>query len=435
MVRIHLFHVFFAGICAMILAALPARANDAAPPLTEEEAFAAVFENPSDLILNFQLVVSQLRHQNIKGAVATLERILTLSQHKSQAQALLAGAQFRLGNLAEARRMAEILLLNPAATETQKAEIRNLLALIDETEERYDITGIVSVGGGVADNPEGGSIGNRSITGFEYTKRANAHSFLTTSAALNISGKLVSQLPESLSFGITASHRDMEDYDLGDVTSLGVNSRYLKTFADRQLVFHGAYVATSIDDRSYLDTWSLGITDTVIPSPDWAIATTARASKSSFKDDFDPGLAARPSDRNGTTIGLSSRVIRSLGGYQLAMMLGMAEDDRRKAYHAKSSRRIGADLSRALFGGIVSVGLDHEIATYKADNPSFQLLTREDKITTARASFAIGLKPLVSQLDQPPRIRFSIRYGKASSNIDEFSKYSGEALILLSQPF
>lgn len=434
MVKFSVFSAIAAGISLTCLAAMPARANDA-PPLTEDEAFAAVFENPGDLILNFQLVISQLRQQNIKGAVATLERILALSQNNSQAQALLAGAQFRLGNLAEARRMAEILLLNPAATETQKTEIRDLLSLIDNAEKSYNITGVVTLGGGVVDNPEGGSIGNRSITGFEYTKRANAHSFLTSSAALNITGNLVSQLPESLSFGVTASGRDMEGYALGDITSLGVNSRYLKTFADRQLIFLGTYLNTSIDDRTYLDTFSLQVTDTFIPSPDWALATTARISRSSFHDSFDPNLARKPSDKNGTSISLSGRVLRSFRRYQMAMTLNAAEDDRRKDYHAKTSRGVGVELSRQVFGGIASIGLDHETAEHKAADPSFQHRQRKDEISTLTAGFAIGLKSSLPGLDQPPRLRFSVNYSKTRSNIDEFSKYSGEALVLLVQPF
>ena len=59
---------------------------------SEDEAFAAVFENPADLLLNFRLASAQIRNGNLKGAVATLERILTLSPDNSQAQSLWQGA-------------------------------------------------------------------------------------------------------------------------------------------------------------------------------------------------------------------------------------------------------------------------------------------------------------------------------------------------------
>jgi len=417
-----------------LMAVLPARANDTAEIHTEDEAFKAVFENPGDLILNFRLVIIQLRNQNIKGAVATLERILTLSRNNSQAQSLLAGAQYMLGNLSEARPMAETLLLNPGATETQKTEASALLALIDTAEDTYDISGVVTFGGGVVDNPEGGSVGNRSITGFEYTKRANAHSFLTSSIALNITGKLVAQLPESLSLGVTASRRDMDGYSLGDITSFGVSGRYLKTFTDHQLAFLGSYTNTSIDDRTYLDTFSLQVSDSYILSSEWAFAASARISQNSFHNSFDPGLARKPSEKNGSVLSVSWQAVRSFSDYQVSLSVDASDADRRRSYHAKSGRGISANIRRQLFGGTASAGLRHEQAKYKGANPSFQNLQREDKTTTATASFAIGLKSALPMLDQSPRVHFSIRYGKTTSNIDEFSKYAGEAALLLVQP-
>lgn len=432
--KITVFRILTLGIFLMLTAVTPAKANDDARLLTEDEAFAAVFENPGNLILNFQLVISQLRNQNIKGAVATLERILTLSQNNSKAQALLAGAQYRLGNLAEARRMAETLLLNPTASETQKAEITDLLSLIDNAEENYDISGAITFGGGVVDNPEGGSIGNRSITGFEYTKRANAHSFLTTSVALNVTGKLVSQLPESFSIGVTANRRDMDGYSLGDITSLGISGRYLKSFTDHQMTFTGTFFNTSIDDRTYLDTFSLQLSDSYIPSPDWALAATARISQNNFHNSFDPSLVNKPSEKNGSVLAISGRAVRVFNTYQIALTVDGSDADRRKAYHAKSSRGIGAEIIKEHFGGIASAGLRHEVSKYKEANPSFQHRQREDKTTTATASFSIGLTPILPSLDHPPRIRFSVRYGKTKSTIDEFSKYAGEALVLFVQP-
>jgi len=417
------------------LAAVPAQANDATPTLTEDEAFAAVFENPGDLMLNFQLVVTQLRHQNFKGAIATLERILSLSRNNSQAQALLAGAQFRLGNIAEARRMAEILLRNPLASETEKAEISELLALIDDAEQAFDITGVFTLGGGIADNPEGGSIGNRSVTGFEYSKRADAHSFLTTSVALNITGNLVAQLPENFTLGISASQRDMMDYDLGDITSLGLSGRYLKTFADHQVTVLGAFLTTSIDDRTYLDTSSIQVTDTYIPAPDWALATTARLARNSFHNSFDETQASKPSGKNSTVSSLSWRVVRSVGRHQVGAMLDLADSDARLNYHAKTSRKLGADFSTPIFGGIMSVGLGHEVHRHKAGNPSFMQIRREDETISATVSYTIGLTTRLPHLEQPPRLSLSMKYGKTSSNIDEFSKYAGDAQIRVVQPF
>ena len=103
---------YLTAIAMMTGLVFSAMANESPDLPSEDEAFAAVFENPADLLLNFRLASAQIRNGNLKGAVATLERILTLSPDNSQAQSLLAGAQFRLGNTAESRRFAELLLAN-----------------------------------------------------------------------------------------------------------------------------------------------------------------------------------------------------------------------------------------------------------------------------------------------------------------------------------
>jgi len=145
-------------------------------------------------------------------------------------------------------------------------------------------------------------------------------------------------------------------------------------------------------------------------------------------------LVNKPSEKNGSVLAISGRAVRVFNTYQIAMTVDGSDADRRKAYHAKSSRGIGAEIIKEHFGGIASAGLRHEVSKYKEANPSFQHRQREDKTTTATASFSIGLTPILPSLDHPPRIRFSVRYGKTKSTIDEFSKYAGEALVLFVQP-
>ena len=168
--------------------------------ITEREAFDAVFSNPASLILNFQLVGAQLRAGNVKGASATLERILTLSRNNSEAQALLANTQHQLGNVAEARRMATLLLENPDATETQKQNIQTLLERIDDAERLFDIDGVVSIGGGITDNIEGASIGNDALASDTfseggYSKRGTSRRFHSRSVSFNVTGRFLAQLP------------------------------------------------------------------------------------------------------------------------------------------------------------------------------------------------------------------------------------------------
>ena len=62
----------------------------------------AVFENPTDLEINFKLLEEQTRVGDLRGAAATLDRILLLDPDSKLARVLLAEVQFNLGNLATA---------------------------------------------------------------------------------------------------------------------------------------------------------------------------------------------------------------------------------------------------------------------------------------------------------------------------------------------
>ena len=79
--------------------------------VTEEEAFEAVFADPGNILLNFQLASIQLRNGNLKEAAGTLERILILLPDNAEAQSLLAAVQLRLGNKPEAQRLSELSCL------------------------------------------------------------------------------------------------------------------------------------------------------------------------------------------------------------------------------------------------------------------------------------------------------------------------------------
>ena len=166
--------------------------------ITEEEAFEAVFADPGNILLNFQLASIQLKNGNIKEASGTLERILILLPSNAEAQSLLAAVQLRLGNKPEAERLSNLILENEAATASQKQEATAIIAQIEADRNAYNFTGFVSIGSGISDNPEGGSRGNKPETGTEVSKRARAEEFTTANININLKRRLISQLPQDI---------------------------------------------------------------------------------------------------------------------------------------------------------------------------------------------------------------------------------------------
>ena len=172
----------------------------------ESQIFEQVFKDPTNMLLNFKLAGAQLQNGNVKGAIGTLERVLTIDPENNEAQFLIANAHLRLGNNVDARRMLALLLENPKASDVERQQAEAILANLDRQQRRFFITGSVSAGGGIADNPEGGSIGNVALVsgsiGEVTDKSANAEDYLSTAANVNLTAKLESQRDETISIGL-----------------------------------------------------------------------------------------------------------------------------------------------------------------------------------------------------------------------------------------
>ncbi|MCE2517218.1 MAG: tetratricopeptide repeat protein [Alphaproteobacteria bacterium] len=229
----------------------------------EDQYFEAVFADPTNLILNFKLAGAQLENGNIKGAIGTLERVLTLSPGNNQAQFLIASAHLQIGNTAEARRMFTVLIENPDASDVEVAQARATLAGLDQQSRLFNVSGSVSAGAGLADNPEGGSQGNLSqvsgsivTSSASFTKRALTEEFVTAGANINLQRKLESQNDQSLMISLSTSTKDFAHYHAGDLATVGLSARYLRgvesQFGKGMLNTSISTSRVHIDDKHYL---------------------------------------------------------------------------------------------------------------------------------------------------------------------------------------
>ena len=383
-----------------------------------------------------QLVSIQLRNGNIKGAVATLERILTLSADNSEAQSLLAGAQYRLGNIAESAAWPMSCSATPKPQRVQKDEINTLLVMIDEAEKRFSVDGdVVSVGGGIVDNPDSGSIGNKAYGAGELSKRANAHAFNTVNASFNVTGRFIAQLPETVSIGLAVSRRDMENYNLGDTNSYTLNTRYAKTFDSMRVNAGASATAMMLDGRQYLDIYRAYVSSRHVLPADFSGQINAGVTRNVYRNSFDRSLARPASQKTGTSSTLGVKVMRSFSTFQLGLGLTATDTGARRQFNARESLDYLADASFLLFDGIATVGLKHSTSKYQKGNPDYGNTIRDDFTNTVLASYSIGIGPLIKPFDNEPRINFSASYGKTKSTIANFSKYAGQGQVLLVQPF
>jgi hypothetical protein len=159
--------------------------NDQFTPFRSEDQkkadaiFDKVFANPESLPYNLELALNQLQLGNLKGASATLDRILTLHPGQPQAQLLLGQTEGRLGNTVEAKAYLQEVIDNPKATELQKEAARKELVVVIDNEKLWKYSGMLQTGIGRSMNPLNSSK-YLTIFGFDIGNPSYSANYATT---------------------------------------------------------------------------------------------------------------------------------------------------------------------------------------------------------------------------------------------------------------
>lgn len=422
-------------ICPAVMAA-----DDASS--LEDKYFEAVFADPTNLILNFKLAGAQLENGNIKGAIGTLERVLTLSPNNNQAQFLIASAHLQIGNTAEARRMFTLLIENPDASEVEVNQARGILAGLDRQSRMFNISGSLSAGAGLADNPEGGSQGNLSevsgsivASSASFTKRALTEEFTTAGAAVNFQRKLESQNAESVMVSLSTSTKDFAHYNAGDLATVGLSARYLRgvesTFGKGMLNTSISTSRVHIDDKHYLNSYGIngGYSQTIYDR--WNANVNLGVNRSVFKKSFSATSSLKTA-RN-TTAGL--RLARAFKNVQLGGKYSFASSMATAKYNSKKTHSAGVFASTNIFPGITTLGLDVSHADHKEAETIYSDEKRKDRTQTVNMSYVLGLSSLNAPVGNEARLSIASKYGKTKSNIANFTKYAGEISMNFIKPF
>ena len=404
----------------------------------EDRLFSAVFADPTNLVLNFKLAGAQLANGNIKGAIGTLERILTLSPGNNQAQILLAEANLRTGNTTEGRRMLSIVVANPKATQAERGRAQDILARLDSISERFVISSVLLISNGISDNPEGGSVSNLAEIGPSgsinggFSKRANHESFLTVSGNVSLVMKLESQREESVTFGFSGLRKDFTNYDEGDLTILGVNSRYSRAL-ERGVVNTALGIdRIDVNDKHHLDSYtaSVGYSETFLGRWTGDIGLTIG------RNVFKKRGASAAGEKTSKSGGINLRLVRSFEDFQLGGKYGYSRSHARVASESKKTHSGGVFVSSNFFSGISSVSYDISQVSFAAPDVAYNAdEVRRDKTHSIGVNYLLGLSSLDVPRGTESRLSFAAKYGKSKSTIANFTKYSGEISLTLIKPF
>src|SRR6185295_530487 len=117
----------------------------------EDVTWEQVMAKPDDIELNYRFAQTQIRQGNLKGAVATLERLLLVDPGLAKVRLLYALVLFRLGDLDGSERELNTLKKG-SVPEDLKAQINDYLAQIEKQRRRTHINAALSLGFGYDDN-------------------------------------------------------------------------------------------------------------------------------------------------------------------------------------------------------------------------------------------------------------------------------------------
>ncbi|MGC6518182.1 MAG: tetratricopeptide repeat protein [Candidatus Puniceispirillaceae bacterium] len=421
--------VVLATICLLPVTASHAQEN---APLTEEQAFDAVFADPGNILLNFQLASIQLKNGNLKEASGTLERILILLPSNAEAQSLLAAVQLRLGNKPESERLSKLILENDEATDTQKQEASAIIKQIEDEKSAYNFTGFVSVGGGIADNPAGGSRENKAEGGGTFSKRATAEEFTTANINVNLKRRLISQLPQDINLSLNLSTRDYATYNAGDLSTLGLTALYSDTFQSGVLRTSLGANRIHIDDRHYMNSYDTRLT--YLRGLSGGLSATFGASLT--RQVLKAAKDGSGTDKTGNTKGLTAGIAKSYSFGRLSLDTRTSTARATAMKNAKRTNGVSVTYSTQLLPGVTSVTFDYAQDKYRAIDSLYSTTKkRADKISTIRANYLIGLESFGPPNGQEAYMTLAAKYASAKSNIANFQKYSGEASVTISKPF
>jgi tetratricopeptide (TPR) repeat protein len=192
----------------------------------EDKIFEQVYKNPDSLVLNLELAQIQLSNGNLKGAAATLGRILEFYPNEAIAQLLLAQTEARLGNFVEAKEYFQAVVNNPSAKPDQTANAKKSLDALVDSEKLWRYGAQIQAGVGGAMNPLNSSK-YITIFGFDLPTDANTNYYDTTwiyYASATLERVLESQSNHSIVFSASSFN---QQYRSNDLANLGVNTAAL----------------------------------------------------------------------------------------------------------------------------------------------------------------------------------------------------------------
>ena len=206
-------------------------ASAATPPPTIPESaprdlIDLVFDDPTNLELNFALFQQQMATGDLDGAASTLERVLLVDPRSKLAKMLMADVSLRKGDFLVARNILGNLLQEEDTPDEMAARAEALLAEVDARLDPTKVQARMALEYGSTENAFGWANSDEILfLNLPITNNTPDRSddYFTYNLGLDLLRELDRQTPTLLEAGISVTGRDTSHRDLSDVRTMSAD--------------------------------------------------------------------------------------------------------------------------------------------------------------------------------------------------------------------
>jgi hypothetical protein len=403
-------------------------------PTEENQLFERVYKNPSSLPDNLALAVFQLKNANLKGAAATLSRILDFYPNEAQAQLLLAQTEANLSNLVEAKDYYTQVVNNPNATEKQKTLAKTDLERLIYDENLWKYSGLVQAGLGSALNPLN-SPRYITIFGDNFANPSYSNNYDTTwmyFGSVSIERALESQSNNAIVTTISSYNQRYRTYS---AANLGVNALSVAfqsgPIANRSSIAINASM-TNLGDKPYINSnWvSANYQTSVNEQTIVSVGATAGYNNQLEGDSF-----AGSQSRSNIMASINGGIKYAISNNWLAEINAARYNYNAKVSYESYYMNYGiATLTYLTDAGFISGFGSFTQNQYAAADP-ISTLQRSIETSTYGIGYTFALPFITRPKPKDWTLNLSYQFGQTNSNVQTYSRDFRQYMAILAKSF
>jgi len=400
----------------------------------EDKVFEKVYQNPDSLPLNLELALVQLRIGNLKGAAATLGRILEFYPNEAIAQLLLAQTEAQLGNVVEAKEYFRAVVNNPSAKPEQTANAQRSLDALIDSEKLWRYGAQLQTGVGGAMNPLNSSK-YITIFGFDVPTNANTNYYDTTwiyFASATLERVIESQSNHSIVFSASSFNQQYRSYD---VANLGVNTATIAYQAgditDRIVVGFNSS-ATSLSGKGFINSnWGTASYQSSVGSSALVNIGVNYGYNNQLQGANYSGSSVRSNWMSGLVLGgkyfISSDWLAeiNLSRYRYSAQV---------SYESYNMNYGLASLSYSTKYGVFGI-FGSSVTNSYSDIDPLSSAQRYIQTNSYGANYAISLETFSRPQKKDWTLNLTYQQGQANSNVQTYTTQSAQYMALISKAF